>query len=157
MDGTSSVTKSSSLKSTLFIGGMADLVLTYDGAMGTGFGALLYAGTQVSGYTGSSPMKRIVGITDGGHLAPTSLCAPNSQGKLPLEVAVAHQVTPAEALVNLNDCGSNGFDWKVGVDITSDITTGVLEETLHCQDIASQIAAIKSRHPEVGDYRETLK
>lgn len=153
MDGTMAVTKSSSLKSTLFVGGMNDLVLPYE--TGTGFGSVLYPGTQVSAYNGSPVIKRIVGAAGGGHLVPTNLCQPNKQGKIALDVSIEYNVNCAQYLQSLNDCGT--LDWKKGVDITSDITTGVLEETLHCQDRAAVISAIKSRHAEVGDFRETLK
>jgi hypothetical protein len=153
LDGTMVVAKSSSLKSTLFVGGMADTVLPYE--PGWGAGSILYGGSQVQAYEGSPVIKRIVGVAGGGHLTPTNLCQPNDQGQVALNVSIEYQVSCVSDLESLNDCGTT--DWKKGVDITSDITTGVLEETLHCQDRAAVISAIKSRHPEVGDFRETLK
>jgi hypothetical protein len=156
LDGTSSPTKSSSLKSTLFVGGMDDKVLIYDGIASNGGGNLLYGPlTQLSAYNGSPVIKRILGIKGGGHLAPTNLCQPNSKGKLALDVSVEYGVSNVRALSSLNDCGTTA--WDKGVEITSDITTAVLEETLHCQDRTAVISAIKSRHADVGDYRETLK
>ena len=52
----------------------------------------------------------------------------------------------------LFDCGT--INWQKGVEIVNDITAGVLEETLHCQNRAADITAIKSRHPEIGEFVE---
>jgi hypothetical protein len=155
LSGTTATTASASLKSTLFVSGLDDTVLPY--ASGTGIGSILYGGPQLSAYDGSPAPKRIFGITGGGHLTVTDLRQTNDAGKNAMQVMQERGVggtTCLAILPSLFDCGT--IDWKTGVGIVSDITTGVLEEVLHCQNRVSMISDIKSRHAEVGDFREAL-
>jgi dienelactone hydrolase len=153
LSGTHAVNPGSSLKSVAFIGGMADTVLGYSAA--TGIGQILYPGSQTGAYTMSPGLpvkKRLLGITGGGHLAVTDLCQKNDQGKNPIEVAQANGVCGLSVLPSLFDCGT--VDRETGVKAVNDLSTAVLEETLHCQDRTAIISAIKSRNSVVGDFQE---
>jgi hypothetical protein len=153
LSGTHAVNPGPALKSVAFIGGMADTVLGYSAA--TGIGQLLYPGSQLGSYMqspGPPVKKRILGITGGGHLAVTDLCQKNSQGKNPIEVAQANGVCGLGLLPQLFDCGT--VDRETGVKAVNDLSTAVLEETLHCQDRAATISAVKSRNSVVGDFQE---
>lgn len=157
LSGTRAVARSTTLKSSLYVSGISDSVLPYRPG-GTGVGSILYPGDGTDAYNGSpSPpdaKKRILGITGGGHLVPTDLCQVGPSGKSDLETAAAHNVCGAASLQSLGlaDCGT--IDHVKGTKIVDDITTGALEETLQCQDRAAAITAIKSRYPEVGDFKE---
>ena len=153
LSGTLAVKASSSLKSSLFVGGIADTVLPYN-AGGPGIGLIYFPGngSQRQAYDATTGLKRIVGITGGGHLAPTELCQTNAAGQNAIQVAQARGVACLGLIPALFDCGT--INWAKGVEIVNDITAGVLEETLHCQDRAAQISAIKSRHPEAGEFLE---
>ncbi|MBN1653563.1 MAG: hypothetical protein JXA30_07280 [Deltaproteobacteria bacterium] len=154
LSGTMPVAPSVSLKSVLFVSGLDDLVLPYE--FGIGLGTILYGGPQMLAYEGSPTPKRILGITGGGHLAVTDLCQTNANGETPMDVMLDPTVGVGcvGILPLLFDCGT--INWKTGVDIVSDITVAALEETLHCKDRSSAISSIASRHPEVGDLRESL-
>jgi hypothetical protein len=160
LSGTKAVARSSSLKAVLYVSGIDDAVLPYRPG-GTGIGTILYPGNGTSAYNASpgppGVKKRILGITGGGHLVVTDLCQVGPNGKSDLDTAAAHGVCGASSLngLGLADCGS--IDHTKGTKIVNDITTGVLEETLHCQDRAAAISAVKSRFPEVGDFQEAVQ
>jgi hypothetical protein len=157
LSGTRAVARSSTLKSVLYVSGISDSVLPYRPG-GTGVGSILYPGNGTDAYNASpgppDVKKRIVGITGGGHLVPTDLCQVGPNGKSDLETAASHNVCGAAGLqgLGLADCGM--IDHVKGTAIVNDITTGALEETLQCQDRAAAITALKTRHPEVGDFHE---
>lgn len=156
--GTRAVSRSSTLKSVLYVAGQSDSVLPY-GPGGTGLGSILYPGSDVDAYNASpgpsAVKKRLVGIKKGGHLTVTDLCKKNAMNQSDLEVAQAHGVCGVGSVVPLADCGT--ADPAAGIAITNDIMTAALEETLQCQDRAAVITALESRHPEVGDFREAVQ
>jgi hypothetical protein len=160
LSGTKAVARSSTLKAVLYVSGIDDAVLPYRPG-GTGIGSILYPGNGTSAYNASpgppAVKKRILGITGGGHLVVTDLCQTGPTGKSDLDTAAAHGVCGASSLngLGLADCGS--IDHTKGTKIVNDITTGVLEETLQCQNRAAAIAAVKSRFPEVGDFQEAVQ
>jgi hypothetical protein len=149
--GTHDVAASSTLKSVLFIGGMADSVLTYT-PPATGIGGFLYPGTQTEAYMGSPAPKHLVGITGGGHLAVTDLCQNNAMGMNAIEVAMANGVCGLGLLPSLFDCGT--VDRLKGTAIVNAASTAALEETLHCLDRSAQWAGMKAKFPEIGDFQE---
>jgi dienelactone hydrolase len=153
LSGTLAVKASSLLKSSLFVGGIADTVLPYN-AGGPGIGLIYFPGngSQRQAYDATTGLKRIIGITGGGHLTPTELCQTNAAGQNAIQVAQARGVSCLGLIPALFDCGT--INWAKGVEIVNDITAGVLEETLHCQVRAAQISAIKSRHPEASEFLE---
>ncbi|MCC6213588.1 MAG: hypothetical protein IT376_01880 [Polyangiaceae bacterium] len=138
------VAAGSSLVSTLVMGGMSDGVAQYSG--------------QVSGYDSSPTKKRLVGITDAGHLAFSNLCEyKNSQGKDFVEVAQQYQIQNANLASFLWDgCDPTDTPEAESMNIVRFATTAVLEETLLCYDRAAALAGIEARYPLVGEYREAL-
>ena len=158
--GTRAVATSSSLKSVLYVSGIADQVLSYRPPQ-TGVGGLLYPGTDTEAYQASpgppGVKKRITGITAGGHLVVTDLCQKGPTGKSDLEVANSHGVCGVGSIITLGlaDCGT--IDRMKGTKIVNDITTAVLEETLQCQDRTAYISALPMRYPDVGDFKEAVK
>jgi pimeloyl-ACP methyl ester carboxylesterase len=150
---------SPTLKSVLYVGGMADMVLPYKpGSLGKG--SALYPGNDTDAYSASpgppAVKKRLVGITAAGHLNVTDMCQPNSQGKSAIDVAAANGVCGISNLqtLGLADCGA--IDRAIAVKIVNDVTTAALEETLQCADRASRIASVRSRYSAVGDLHEAL-
>ena len=160
LSGTRAVARSATLKSVLYVSGIADSVLPYKPG-GFGVGSILYPGNATDAYDDSpgppDVKKRLVGITGGGHLVVTDLCRTGPGGKPTLDVAAAHGVCGASQLngLGLADCGM--IAREKGTKIVNDVTTGVLEETLHCQDRAAQLSALKMRFPEVGELKEATK
>jgi dienelactone hydrolase len=157
--GTHAVTPSSTLKSVLFVSGIADKVLAYMQPQ-AGVGESLYPGTGTDAYTaspGSPVKKRLVGITNGGHLNVTDLCEPNPQGKSAIDCSTANGVCGASTvqILGLADCGS--VDRKAAIDAVNDVTTAALEETLQCADRSATISALKTRRPVIGDFHEAVQ
>ena len=69
---------------------------------------------------GSGTEKRLVGVTNGGHLTPTHLCQKNADGNNAIQVLHNHHWCGVDAvaivgLPTLFDCGANNFDRQVGV------------------------------------------
>jgi predicted dienelactone hydrolase len=176
MAGVLSVLPSSSLKSILYLGGIADAVMPYGGPSTTlgGPGPLVcpvVAGeTSGPGDTGgynASPgppavKKRIVGITGGGHLSVTDLCRTNDQMRNAVAEADADKVCGMDVavlnllpLTSLNDCGMS--DTEAAIKATTYATTAALEETLQCADRTAQFANMKTAVPLVGDFHESVK
>jgi pimeloyl-ACP methyl ester carboxylesterase len=159
--GVHSANASASLKSSLYVAGIADMVLPYRPGGAGGKGSILYPGTDTEAYTASpgppAAKKRLVGITAGGHLNVTDLCDPNPQGKSAIETAAANGVCGVSTIqtLGLADCGT--IDRKKAITIVNDVTTAALEETLQCADRAAPISQLKSRYPDVGDFHEAVK
>jgi len=92
LSGTLAVKASSSLKSSLFVGGIADTVLPYNaGGPGIGLSYFPGNGSQRQAYDATTGLKRILGITGGGHLTPTELCQTNAAGQTAIQVAQARR------------------------------------------------------------------
>jgi dienelactone hydrolase len=133
------VTASSTLQSVLFLGGMSDAVVSYDGVR--------------NGYDGSVSPKRIVGITNAGHLVMTELCdLKNGDGESILTIAQAADICSAGLAGFLFDCEPSYLEEAKGTAIVNYATTAALEETLHCADRSSQFAQLQSRLPDVGEF-----
>ncbi|MEY4511922.1 MAG: hypothetical protein RLZZ450_4044 [Pseudomonadota bacterium] len=164
LSGSTTVGQSSSLESILFVSGVADTVIGYDSPLIGNTVCPLGSSDSVDAYVASpgppKVKKRIVGITGGGHLSVTDLCDRNKAGKSSIEELQAAGVCGVGSAVIIGlpalfDCGT--IDWKKGVEAVNYATTAALEETLYCRDRTSQFAALKSKVPEVGDFRETVK
>jgi hypothetical protein len=76
------VTVAGSVKSIMFVGGTADSVITFEGWAASATGCVRPPAVK----------KRLLGITNGGHLAPTELCQTNDLGKSALEEMVERGV-----------------------------------------------------------------
>jgi hypothetical protein len=137
------VAASSTLQSVLFLGGMSDAVVSYDGVR--------------DGYVGSVSPKRIVGIANAGHLVMTELCElKNGDGESILTIAQDTGICSAGLAGFLFDCQPSYLEEAKGTAIVSYATTAALEETLHCADRSSQFAQLQSRLPDVGEFLEAL-
>ncbi|HEX7668972.1 MAG TPA: hypothetical protein VF395_05295 [Polyangiaceae bacterium] len=158
-------TSPSTLKSTLYVSGMADTVFNYTGPGSLGDIVCPFSnnGAVTDAYTNSSGppavKKRLMGVTGGGHLLPTDLCQANAQGNNAIQVLHNHMICGVDSvavfgLPRLFDCGATGFDWQAGVKDVNYATTAALEETLMCKDRSAAFANLKTALPTVGDFQE---
>ena len=130
----------SSLESTLVMGALEDGVANYQG--------------QVDGYVASPAPKRLVGISNTGHLFPSSLCwLTNSSGEDMVEVATKYQIQNAQFASILFDCPDGMLSQEVTHAIVAYSTAATLEETLHC-DAGSPFDGIEQRFTDIGEFRE---
>jgi hypothetical protein len=132
------------LASSLIMGGIDDTVAEYS--------------RQVEGYESSPTPKRLVGISNAGHLVVSDLCGlKNAAGQDLMEIAIEYEVANAELFEQLWDgCGPDQIDPPVGWEITNFATAAVLESVLHCSGADANFTDIQSRYPLVTDYREEL-
>lgn len=133
------------LQSSLILGGMSDGIVPYS--------------SDKSGY-GSAPVaKRLVGLTNAGHLAFSDLCAlGKDQGGI-LAIAQKHgvNVPPIVATLAQDGCKPGQLAPEKGWAITNFATSAVLEESLDCDTHAKDaLAKIRERYPDVGEYAEQL-
>ena len=165
MAGSVAVNMSSTLKGLMFIAGMSDQVIGYDTPLGSIGNVVCTQGNLQQSDTGAytaSPgppgvRKRLVGITGGGHLAPTDLCQTNAQGKNAIQEANADGVCGINdavviGLPALFDCGK--IDWKTGVHDVNYASTAAFEEVLMCRDHTAEFANLQTALPDVGDFHE---
>lgn len=161
LTGSTTASASTSLKSIMWISGMADTVIGYRTAQignavcpANPFGAV----SNFDAYTASpgppAVKKRIVAITGGGHLIPSDLCRTNSRGFSGVQEAGEDGVCGVYqaallGLPALADCGTLGIE--EGLDVVKYASTLALEETLHCLDRTAQAAALATL-PNVGEY-----
>ena len=132
------------LESSLIMGAIDDTIAEYS--------------RQVEGYGNSPTPKRLIGISNAGHLVYSDLCGlKNAAGQDLMEIAIEHEVANAELFEQLWDgCEPDQIDPQVGWDITNFATSAVLESVLHCSGADANFADIQSRFPLVTDYREEL-
>lgn len=131
------------LTSTLVLGAQADQVVSYS--------------SQQSGYASSPARKRLVGISNAGHLAFSSLCSlKNADGQDFLAIASEFQVCGAQFAGALFDCKLSYTPDATNWQITNFATSTVLEETLHCAEVGGKFAGLQARFPEVGEFLEAL-
>ena len=136
--------ESPALKSTLILGGVDDSVAAYDG--------------QVNGYESSPATKRLVGLSNAGHLAFSDLCNLGAdKGGL---VAIANQygVSGASFASFLWDgCDEGQLAFEDARDIVNYATTATLKETLHCNETAAlNLPEISTKFDAISEYREDL-
>ena len=134
------------LKSTLVLGAMDDRFYPYSG--------------QQDGYRSAPARKRLVGLTNAGHLAFSDICAiGRNQGGL-LKIAADHgiDVSPLVVAIASDGCGPNQLAPQRGWEIIDAATSGVLEESLQCRDpMTARMSSMKQTYPEVGEYQEQLR
>lgn len=129
----------SSLESTLVMGGQADKVVDY--------------ANTVTGYEGSPPKKRLVGLAKAGHLFPSGLCwLENSKGENILEVAQKYQVKNATLAGALFDCPADQLSEADARAIVDYATSAALEEALECKQ-GDPFADLSTRFPAVAELR----
>lgn len=162
MSGTTPVSSSSTLESIMWVAGMDDAVIGYQTDL---IGNIVCPNAQFGGNKGAFNMspgppdviKRIAGITGGGHLVPTDLCQTNAQGRNAVEEAQADGVCGIDTAVVIGlpalfDCGT--ISMEDGLHAVNYATTAALEETLQCRDRSAQFANIQTNVPEIGDFVE---
>jgi len=143
MAANTAATAAAGLESILFLGG-------------TGDGVVDYAST-VQAYEGSPSPKRLVGLSNAGHLAFSDLCATvNSSGKNLLEVANDYGICGAFLAGFLFDCDPALLAPETGWQIINYASSAALESALQCSDAADNFASIESTYPDVAELRESL-
>jgi predicted dienelactone hydrolase len=135
----------SSLVSALIMGGNQDATAPYP--------------RQQSGYESSPRRKRLVGLSQAGHLAFTDLCAAGREHGGLFRIAVAYGVTGAsgfEALAS-DGCKPEQLPPEDGWRIINHATAAALEEVLQCAPArASALEALGAGFPNVHEYRQDL-
>ncbi len=127
------------LRSSLTLGGTADTVVPYSSLQ--------------SGYAASASPKRLVGITNAGHLVPSEICtASNTAGQNLLEIAAEAKVCGAAAAGFLFQCSDELLTDETGWAIVEYATSAVFEETLHCSEMGTaNLEALVSVYPDVAE------
>jgi dienelactone hydrolase len=139
--GSTAVTKGPDLKSCMFLGGLSDKIVKY--------------ANQKSAYQSSPAPKRLVGISNAGHLVVTDLCGGvNKNGDDAVAVATKHGVCGINLAGTLWDCSTSYISQADGTAIVNYATAAELEETLHCVDETDAFANLKTRYPDVGEFLE---
>lgn len=137
------VSAGAALRSTLVLGAQSDQVVAYE--------------DQQAGYASSPSPRRLVGITNAGHLAFSSLCSiKNAEGQDFLAIAEEFDVCGAQLASLLFDCDDTYTPDPTNWQITNYASSAALEETLHCSDAGANFASIQRRFPEVGEFLEAL-
>jgi hypothetical protein len=137
------VSAGAALRSTLVLGAQADQVVDYSG--------------QQSGYASSPAPRRLVGISNAGHLAFSSLCSlRNAEGQDFLTIAEEFAVCGAEFAGLLFDCDEAYTPDATNWQISNYASSAALEETLHCSTAGDNFAGITARFPEVDEFQEAL-
>jgi hypothetical protein len=139
------VSAGSSLESTLVLGAEEDQVVAY--------------ASQVGGYESTPPPKRLVGLSPAGHLAFSSLCAiTNAAGQDIVTIGTEADVCGLALAGALFDCDASYMPPERSWEIVNDVTSAVLEETLHCSATsATGFATLTDRFAEVSELREAIE
>jgi hypothetical protein len=166
MAGANNVIASSTLKSVIFIAGINDTVIGYNSVKFGNTVCTAGAGqtdTSDTGAYNASPgapvVKRLVGITGGGHLVVTDLCQLNAAKRNGIQEALNDQVCGIStavsgiSLATLFDCGTIAVD--DGIKAVNYASTAAFEETLHCDDRSKQFANMKTAVPVIGDFQHS--
>jgi fermentation-respiration switch protein FrsA (DUF1100 family) len=135
----------SQVSSTLILGAMTDGVVPY--------------ASQQKGFIESPKKKRLVGLSNAGHLAFTDLCSIGAdQGGL-LQIAIDHgiDVNPLIAKLATDGCKEGQLPYEKGWAIVNAASAAALEETLMCRgNSATALEGLKARFADVGEYQEEL-
>ncbi|MFV8756411.1 hypothetical protein ACNOYE_38170 [Nannocystaceae bacterium ST9] len=143
MAGGAAVAQGPALESALFLGGQSD-------------GVVAYTSTQ-NAYMQSMPSKRLVGLSNAGHLAFSDICEiENADGQNILEIAVEAGVCGAQFAGFLFDCDPTFLDAQIAGDIINYSSTAVLEQVLKCVQGPDLFAEFEATYPDVGEYQAAL-
>jgi hypothetical protein len=114
-------------------------------------------GYSTSAYTSdTSKIRRMVGITNAGHIDVTDLCKEkNPEGKTGIQVASDEGVCGALILSGLAQCGGDPVATDVAPLIVNYATTAALEETLHCVNRDAAFSALKTKYPQISEFLHT--
>ena len=142
MAGVGSTAMSSTLRSGLYFGGLADSIASWN---------------QVkTAYTGAAKPRRLVGLKNAGHLTFSDLCdTKNAAGQDLLTIANQDGVCGANLAGALFDCDPSHLAGPTGWQIVNYATSAVLEQQLQCQG-ATDLASHERADPNVAEYDEAL-
>ncbi|MBT6179919.1 MAG: hypothetical protein HOI23_21940 [Deltaproteobacteria bacterium] len=134
-----------SLKSSLILGGMADGVAQYSG--------------QQQGYEQTTGTKRLVGISNAGHLAFSDLCMVGRENGGLVQIAQEAGVTNANFASFLWDgCDPDQLPAETGIEIVKYASTPILQETLQCRgNQTATLPELPTLFPDVGEYLEAIE
>ncbi len=127
------------LQSSLTLGGTADSVVAYSNLQ--------------SGYEASASPKRLIGISNAGHLVPSEICtASNEAGQNLLEIAGETGVCGAAAAGFLFQCSDDLLADETGWAIVEYATSAAFEETLHCSPVGTaNLDVMQTLYPDVAE------
>ncbi len=142
MAGVGSTAASTTLRSTLYMGGSLDQIASF---------------SQVkTAYQGSAKPHRLVGVKDAGHLNFSDLCdTKNAAGQDLLTIAKADGICGANLAGFLFDCDPSHLAGPAGWAVIDYASSAVLESTLQCQP-ATDLRAHETADPDVSEYDEEL-
>ena len=161
MAGSAAVDPSPTLEKIMYIGGMVDTVIGYNGPSIGNVVCELFSFSVTEAFQQSpgppEVTKRLVGVTGGGHLVMTDLCQRNALGRNAIEEAKAAGVCGIDSAVIIGlpalfDCGT--IDMATGIQAVGYATTAALEEALMCKDRSAQFASLRANVPSIGDFQE---
>jgi hypothetical protein len=136
-------TDTDALQSVLYMGGLADGIVGYD--------------DTTTAWTSSPAPRRLVGLTNTGHLFCSDLCdTRNAAGKNLLEIASDYNLCGSAFAGILFDCNEAYLEGDRGREIVEAATSTVLETTLQCRTDLGEVSALQDRYAEIGDYQEAL-
>ncbi|MEO6772414.1 MAG: hypothetical protein ABI467_05255 [Kofleriaceae bacterium] len=142
MAGVGSTAASSTLESTLYMGGSLDSIASF--------------GQVKTAYQGSAKPHRLVGVKDAGHLNFSDLCdTKNAAGQDLLTIANNDGVCGANLAGFLFDCDPSHVAGPIGWSVINYATSAVLERVLQCQP-PTDLAAHEAADPHVSEYDEDL-
>lgn len=134
---------SATLESTLILGGENDKVVPID--------------KQVQGYSDSAPTKRLVEISNTGHLFPTDLCwVTNKDGQNIVETAQMYGIKNANLADGLFDCPADQLSREKTAAIVNYTTSAAFEEKLTCKP-GTPFQDLQTRFPDIKDFQEEVK
>ena len=142
MAGVGSTAASSTLRSSLYMGGSLDSIASFN---------------QVkTAYQGSAKPHRLVGVKDAGHLNFSDLCdTKNAAGQDLLTIAKNDGVCGASLAGFLFDCDPSHVAGPIGWSVIDYASSAVLEEILQCRP-ATDLEAHELADPAVSEYDEEL-
>ena len=118
--GNRSVAANSAVTSSLFMGGMADSVVSFS--------------QTEDAYQASQGSKQLLGIADAGHLVFSDIChITNDADQNLIEIATEAGVCGTQFASFLFDCAETALPVESGQELVRAATTWVLEKELHCQ------------------------
>jgi len=142
MAGAASTSASSTLHSTLYMGGSLDSIASF--------------GQVKTAYQGSATPHRLVGVKDAGHLNFSDLCdTKNAAGQDLLTIAKNDGVCGASLAGFLFDCDPSHVAGPTGWSVINYASSAVLEQTLQCQS-PTDLKAHETADPNVSEYDEDL-
>lgn len=142
MAGASATASSTTLRSSLYMGGSVDSIVSF--------------GQVKTAYQGSAKPHRLVGVKNAGHLNFSDLCdTKNAAGQDLLAIAKADGVCGANLAGFLFDCDPSHLAGPTGWSVINYATSAVLEQTLQCQP-ATDLHAHETADPNVSEYDEEL-